>query len=583
MGEGTFVGTMRGPDGWRPRVQGSGELQRLVGAHLLAVITEWASVIAVLVYAFEHSGAKATGLASLALLAPQLVGAPLAAALAGQWPPRRLRAAGLAVQATGFGVAAWLAAVDGSVVAVVAATVVGLVALGTLRPTGAVLLPGAVRTTAELTRGNLWMSQAEGLSALAGPLLAAGLLAIGGPAGALAGCALLVAVAAGLSVVGVDARAVPEAHEATWRPGPVLAGAVHTMRSRPRTIAILSVVAARSAVVGFLDVALVVLAFEELELGPSAPGLLGGLVGAGALTSAATAAVLVRRGRLAPWLAVGLAASAALCLLLGAVPVLPVAVLVLPVLGLLSALLYGLGTILLQRSADPRVLGSLFAFVELVGGVGLLIGSGLAQVLIALSGVPAALGGLAASLVLVLALVGRAVWRADADADVPVVEMTVLHELSMFSPLPPIELEAVARVAEAVDVAEDEVVIRQGDLGDRFYAVVDGAFDITMDGVPIRVARRGSCFGEVALLASVPRTATVTALEAGSLLAIDRAPFLVAMTGRDAALAAAWSFVQEMPVASALPDAPMLALDATDETDGELGSSRASGSGPDPI
>ena len=96
----------------------------------------------------------------------------------------------------------------------------------------------------------------------------------------------------------------------------MLAGALETMRTRPRAIAILAVVAARSAVVGFLDVALVVLAFDELGLGASAPGLLGALVGAGALVSAGVAALLVRRGRLAPWLAIGLALSAVLCLLL---------------------------------------------------------------------------------------------------------------------------------------------------------------------------------------------------------------------------------------------------------------------------
>lgn len=556
------MGTRQGSRGERPTRRANGALVRLVGAHLLVVITEWASVIAVLVYAFERSGAGATGLASLALLAPQLVGAPLAAALAGLWPPRRLRATGLAVQVLGFAAAAWLASVDAPVGAVVAATVVALVALGTLRPTGAVLLPAAVHTTAELTRGNLWMSQAEGISALAGPLVAAGLLALGGAAGALAGCTALAAVALALSLVGTGgARPSTTFHEASWRPGPVLAGAMETLRTRPRTIAILAVVAARSAVVGFLDVALVVLAFDELDLGASAPGLLGALVGAGALVSAGVAALLVRRGRLAPWLAVGLALAATLCLLLAMATTLPVAIAVLPVLGLLAALLYGLGTILLQRSADPRVLGSLFALVELVGGAGLLAGSGIAQVLIAVDGVTLALVGLAVTLLVVLVFVGRPVWQADADADVPVVEMTVLHELSMFATLPPLELESVARVAVPLAVPEGDVVIHQGEIGDRFYAVVDGAFDITMDGGHVRVARRGSCFGEVALLASVPRTATVTAVERGRLLAIDRTPFLVAITGRDAAMAAAWSLVQEMPVASRLPGDPVITAD----------------------
>jgi CRP-like cAMP-binding protein len=139
---------------------------------------------------------------------------------------------------------------------------------------------------------------------------------------------------------------------------------------------------------------------------------------------------------------------------------------------------------------------------------------------------------------------------------VPVVEMSVLHALPMFAALPPLELEAVARSAEHIDVATDEVVIQEGDVGDRFYAVAAGSFSIVMRGEHVRDARRGSCFGEVALLADVPRTATVSATEPGRLLAVERAPFLVAMTGRDSALSAAWDFVQTMPVASELPEGP---------------------------
>lgn len=545
MGEGTKVG---------------GGVRRLVAGHFLVVVTEWASAVAVLVYAFDRGGARATGLASLAVLAPQLLGAPVAAALASRWSPQQLRVAGLAVQALGFALAAGAAAAEAPVPVVVAAAVVALGALSTLRPTGAVLLPAAVRSADELTVGNLWVSHAEGVSALAGPLTATLLLAAGGPAAALAGCAVLVGVALLLSVVAVAPGPPAAVDEVAWRPGPVLAGALHTIRERPRTVGVLAVIAARSAVVGALDVILVVLALDELGLEGSGAGLLSTLVGAGAVASTVVATVLVRRGRVAPWLAIGLALAATACVALGSFTALAVAVLVLPVLGLTAALLFGLGGLLLQRSADPRALGSLFAMVELVGGLGLLVGSGLAQVLIALADVQVALLGLAAVLGLVLVAVGRAVWRVDADADVPVVEMTVLHALPMFSPLPPIELEAVARVAEPVAVAAGEVVIRQGDAGDRFYAVVDGAFAIDRDGSRVRVARRGSCFGEVALLADVTRTATVTALEAGSLLAVGRLPFVAAVTGRDTSLAAAWGFVQQMPVAPELPAQPSVAV-----------------------
>jgi MFS family permease len=524
----------------------NGAVVRLVLAHLLAVMAEWASIVAVLVYAFEQEGAAATGLASLALLAPAVIGAPITAGLTSSFRPHVVRRAALSAQVLGYGVAAGLAAAGASVVLVVAATVVAQVAVGTVRPTGAVLLPAAVRTTGELTVGTLAVSYCESASALLGPLTAAGLLALGGPEAVLGGCATALFVALLVSMIG--ARAGPPPAEHAWRPGPVLSGAMATLRRRPWTRGVLAVVLARSAILGACDVLLVVLAFDEFDLDASGAGLLNALVGAGAVISAVVATLVVRRTHLAPWLNIGLAVSAAVFLLLGAVTELPVAIATLPLLGLAASLLDGLARMLLQRSADPRLLGSMFALIELVGGIGLLVGSGVAQGLVAVADIHVALHGLGVLLGLALAVTVRAVRRADAGADVPVVEMSVLHELAIFAPLPPLELEAVARSAEHVSVSEGEVVIRQGEPGARFYAVVDGAFDVVMSGEHIRTARRGSCFGEVALLADVGRTATVTARSAGELLAVPRVPFLIAVTGTDSSHAAAWGQIQDMPL-----------------------------------
>jgi CRP-like cAMP-binding protein len=77
-----------------------------------------------------------------------------------------------------------------------------------------------------------------------------------------------------------------------------------------------------------------------------------------------------------------------------------------------------------------------------------------------------------------------------------------------------------------------QVIIRQGDEADRFYVLVEGQVEVTQassDGGPTRALRRmneGESFGEIGLLSGVPRTATVTALTPGQLLALDKETFL---------------------------------------------------------
>ena len=92
---------------------------------------------------------------------------------------------------------------------------------------------------------------------------------------------------------------------------------------------------------------------------------------------------------------------------------------------------------------------------------------------------------------------------------------------------------AVAGAAGLVSVglAAGEVLIREGEPGDRFYAIADGRLDVTIGGAPVATNVRGDGIGEIALLYSVPRTATVTAVSPATVLALSREDFLTAVAG----------------------------------------------------
>ncbi|HEY4608883.1 MAG TPA: cyclic nucleotide-binding domain-containing protein, partial [Ilumatobacteraceae bacterium] len=201
---------------------------------------------------------------------------------------------------------------------------------------------------------------------------------------------------------------------------------------------------------------------------------------------------------------------------------------------------------LLQRATPPQALGPIFGAIELFAGIGMIIGSIGAQVLIAVQGVEAALIGLAVFFALLVLLTWRSLGVADDSADIPIVAISLLRRVPAFAPLLPLALETVARTAEELPTTAGQVVMTEGEPGDTFYAVADGSFNIVHAGKLICTVERGASFGEVALLADVPRTATITCTRQGSLLAVQRAPFLVAMTGSDTCRRAAWGVIRTM-------------------------------------
>jgi Cyclic nucleotide-binding domain len=256
--------------------------------------------------------------------------------------------------------------------------------------------------------------------------------------------------------------------------------------------------------------------------------------GAGGVLGIAVTVRLIGRARLAPPLAgaavVWAAAFAALALTSGVIG----AFALLAIAGGARTLLDVTVRTLLQRTAHADALAGVFGLLEALDSVGLALGSVLAPALVALLGARAAIAGLAVILLAMLLITGRRLRSIDAHANVPVVEVALLRSLPIFAALGPPVLEGLARASSPVEIAPGDCVIREGEQGDRYYAIVDGTLAVSNRSGPLGTVGRGEGVGEVALLAGVPRTATVIAQTPARLLAIDAEQFIEVVTAHPA-------------------------------------------------
>jgi CRP-like cAMP-binding protein len=91
------------------------------------------------------------------------------------------------------------------------------------------------------------------------------------------------------------------------------------------------------------------------------------------------------------------------------------------------------------------------------------------------------------------------------------VERARLAAIPLFEGLPERELDAVAEVASELEIEPGEALTTEGEFGHALFAVEAGSAEVSIDGASVGVAGPGDVIGEIAVLASGRRTASVVA------------------------------------------------------------------------
>lgn len=506
-------------------------LRRAQLSFLGAWTAEWAFTVALGIVAYNDGGALALGLVGLLRMVPSALLAPLLSSFADRGQRERVLVVVSTLRGVATAVAALTLAMAGPVLVVYALAVLSTIAATLFRPAHSALLPTLCRTGHELASANVVRGFLDSVATLVGPLLAAVLLAF-------TDVSIVFAVAAAASFgaallllrVRYDAPPRPAASRRPHLVREAVEGIRAVTQSRDLQL-ILGLAAAQSLTRGAFTVFSVIVAIELLGTGDPGVGALMAAVGVGAVVGSLGASLLVRTGRLGAWFALGVGLWGLPIALIGVFPQEAAALFLLAFVGVGNALIDVAGFTLIARLAPDAVLARVFGVLESLVAVSIGFGSILASTLVGWFGIEAAL----VSIGLLCPILAMSAWwwlrRLDRSVDLLDLDVGLLQQVPMFTPLPLPAIELLARGLEAVMVPAGQAVFTEGDLGDRYYVIESGEADVVGGGRIVATLGPGEGFGEVALLRRTRRTATVLARSPLQLRALGSERFISVVLG----------------------------------------------------
>ncbi len=532
-------------------------LRRLNLAFAGSAIGDWAYATAIVIWAYDVGGVRAVGLWFTVRLTLLAIATPFAATLVDRLPRRAVMVGADVTRAVIASVVALLIWADATPAWIFILATLASIVSAPFRPAVAAILPTLVDSPEELTAANGTTSTIDSLSFFIGPAIGGLMVTWFGIPFVVAFNALTFVWSAALlvrirpravPVVGVAVGDAPQvavegvAGEAVADPEPAGADAAkesflaESMAGfktiwRDKDLRLISgLYTVQTVVAGASAVFSIEMAVQMTTFGSRGVGYLDSIFGLGALLGGLVAIGRASARRLATDFGVGVVFWAIPLLLTAVWPQMWAVFLALFVIGVANPIVDVNAATILQRTTADEVMGRVFGALETAAIASMALGSAIMPVLIEWVGLRWALAVLSLMVsAAVLPAFGR-LRRMDAVLAEPE-GLVLLRGIPMFAPVEPKALELMAQRMVRIEVPAGETIIREGEPGDRFYVVESGILTATFRGEVLSQMGAGDPFGEIALLRDVPRTATVVADEPSVLLALDRGPFLDAVTG----------------------------------------------------
>ncbi len=134
----------------------------------------------------------------------------------------------------------------------------------------------------------------------------------------------------------------------------------------------------------------------------------------------------------------------------------------------------------------------------------------------------------------------------------PAEAIELLGKIKFFAGLPPAYLRRIADIGAEEDHNGGLTIFQEGDKGDKFYLIIDGAVRISrfvpgMGEEALAVLRNGAYFGEMALIDDSPRSAHAIVHEKCRLFVIRKEDLEdLLFVDRDLAYELLWNFVRTL-------------------------------------